>query len=94
MEDPNNNTSGYYPIIPLNIEEKPLLEFPEAAHLAALAVFTLVLGALVQVSVINSPWFSLEKVLGTSALKLFMIVNILCLNKLEHFLVSGSTTQE
>ena len=44
-----NITSGYYPIKPLKIEEKPLLEYPEAVQLAGLAAIIFVIGTLVQV---------------------------------------------
>jgi hypothetical protein len=53
MENPQNITSGYFPIKPLVIEERPLLDFPEATQLAAMAVIILILGTLVQVSIIN-----------------------------------------
>jgi len=46
-----NVTSGYYPIKLIRIEEKPLLDFPEAVQLACLAVSIFIFGALVQVQV-------------------------------------------
>lgn len=45
----DNLTSGYYPINPLRIEERPLLDFQEAVQLASLAASIFVVGTLVQV---------------------------------------------
>ena len=44
-----NLTTGFYQIKPLKIEERPLLDFPEAVQLAVLAASIFVFGTLVQV---------------------------------------------
>lgn len=44
-----NLTTGFYRIKQLKIEEKPLLDYPEAVQLASLAASIFVIGTLVQV---------------------------------------------
>ena len=53
-----NLTSGFYLIKPLKIEERPLLNFPEAAWLASLAASIFVFGILVQVTWIVTTYFN------------------------------------
>ena len=46
----SNLTSGFYLIKLLKVEERPLLNFPEAASLASLTAFIFIFGILVQVT--------------------------------------------